>query len=146
MRSEATAAATHSASGSAGGVHLDDDLAVLQRERIALLEELATPGAPNPRDVILDVYLSDIPVRLQSLRSAAAADDFELITRTAHSIKGASANIGALRVAELARRVELAASDDELPSGAVLRALEEEFERLRGFILSEVLGQAGEDA
>ena len=142
MRREASAAATHNATG----LRLDDDLEVLQGDRIAQLEELATPGAPNPRDIILDVYLTDIPSSLQSLRRAAATEDFELATRTAHSIKGASANIGALRVAELARRVELCASENELPSDAALAALEGEFERLRSLILSEVIGKAGDAA
>ncbi|MEB0045432.1 MULTISPECIES: Hpt domain-containing protein [unclassified Pseudomonas] len=53
--------------------------------------------------VLLDTFLSDSEERLLALRKAG---DAEQLGATAHSFKGSSSNMGALRLAELCSQLE----------------------------------------
>ncbi|MDR3426322.1 Hpt domain-containing protein [Silvimonas sp.] len=44
---------------------------------------------------LLGVFLSDIPARLQTLESAASAEDFGTVAHEAHAIKGSCGTIAA---------------------------------------------------
>ncbi len=59
------------------------------------------------------MYTEQAPERLAALRVAFSAGDLDEVGRVAHSFKGASANLGAIRVAEVARRLEHAARDKD---------------------------------
>ena len=79
---------------------------IIDPEAIATLREL------NPDDngaflrEIIGIYVEDTPRRLQELKSSLAAGDIALFTRTAHTIKGSSANVGARTLASIAERLE----------------------------------------
>lgn len=53
------------------------------------------------------IWVEDAPQMLESVRAASDAQDPERLRRAAHALKGASANVGAARVAESARQIEL---------------------------------------
>jgi two-component system, sensor histidine kinase and response regulator len=55
---------------------------------------------------LIRVFLEDVHARVESLKTSLAAEDWETIRRTAHSIKGSSANFGAHALVEFARRTE----------------------------------------
>jgi len=79
---------------------------IIDPEAIATLKEL------NPDDngaflkEIIGIYLEDTPRRLQDLKASLASSDAALFTRTAHTIKGSSANVGAVALAAAAERLE----------------------------------------
>lgn len=103
------------------------DAAALDR----LLE--MTGGDPEFLDELIQTYLDDAVVQLEAMRAAAGADSPEDLVRPAHSLKGNSANVGAVRLEELCRQLEADAR-----AGSVERAIERvaaagaEFERVRG--------------
>ena len=55
---------------------------------------------------VLDLYIEHAPAAVEQLHRAAEAGDRETCARAAHALKSMSHNVGALRVAELARQVE----------------------------------------
>lgn len=55
---------------------------------------------------LIRVFIEDALQRVEALRNALAAEDWETMRRTAHSIKGSAANLGARPLVELARRME----------------------------------------
>jgi HPt (histidine-containing phosphotransfer) domain-containing protein len=57
-------------------------------------------------DELVDTFLDDAATQLAALRAAAAADDASAAVRPAHSLKSSSTNVGATRLAELARAIE----------------------------------------
>ena len=57
------------------------------------------------REIIV-IYLDDTPLRLTELDQSLAAGDNPKFTRAAHSIKGSSANLGALAVRAVAEKLE----------------------------------------
>ena len=55
---------------------------------------------------LVRVYLEDTPKSLASLEQAAARGDIEGLIAPSHSLKSTSANLGALSLSELAKRLE----------------------------------------
>lgn len=59
--------------------------------------------------VLLETYLRDSERQLFTISQAWDAGDMDQLRRAAHSLKGASGNIGAARLAELCGSLETAA-------------------------------------
>lgn len=55
---------------------------------------------------LLQAYLSDYPQRFVAMRAAFATGDLVALGRLAHSAKGASATVGAVRLQELAAQLD----------------------------------------
>lgn len=70
---------------------------------------------------LLAEFQQDCQAQLAALGDALARGDTELVRRQAHSIKGAAANTGALRVTEVAFLIEQAAKAADLPRCASLQ-------------------------
>lgn len=81
-------------------------------------------------DEIRIIWIEDAPQMFQSVRDALAARSQDGLRRAAHALKGASSNVGAARVAEAARKLEVDATVadwDTLAAGVAM--LESEVER-----------------
>ncbi|MGA2015936.1 MAG: Hpt domain-containing protein [Opitutaceae bacterium] len=95
---------------------------IIDPEAIATLKEL------NPDDdgaflkEIVGIYLEDTPKRLQDLKESLASGNVVLFTRTAHTIKGSSANVGAVVLAGVAERLETLSRKEGLGGVAALVA------------------------
>ena len=101
--------------------------AVLETEPLDRLRELGKSlGHSVPRR-ILELYLEDSPDRLATLRHGFAASDAREIERSAHALRGSSANLGAAILAELCHELESLAQDG-IPPGADRRLVKLEAE------------------
>jgi CheY-like chemotaxis protein len=79
---------------------------------------------------LLRLFLEDAPKHVQALESAAAANDMAALVGPAHTLKSASANLGAMALSAAAKRIELGARQGVLPRPAVAVAvLESEYRR-----------------
>ncbi len=92
---------------------------VLDREVLDELREIAGNETAN----IIDVFLDDTAPLVRRLQEAAVAPDLDQLRELAHSLKSASANVGAMALSAAARRVELAARSGLLDRPAVMVAL-----------------------
>ena len=92
---------------------------ILDREILDELREIAG----NETATIIDVFLDDSTPLVRKLQEASVAPDLEQLRELAHSLKSASANVGALALSAAARRVELAARTGMLDRPAVMVAL-----------------------
>jgi len=63
---------------------------------------------------ILDGYLKDLTARIEELGSAIGTGAPELIHRIGHSIKGASANVGAIEMSNIASGIEIAGEKNNI--------------------------------
>jgi len=87
---------------------------------------------------IMDVYLNDTPIQLLRLREYFEKGDILLIQRTAHSIKGASANFCVGTINKTAQDIEIAAKQGNLKIIELLiDTIENQFIELKG-ILTEI--------
>jgi signal transduction histidine kinase/CheY-like chemotaxis protein/HPt (histidine-containing phosphotransfer) domain-containing protein len=79
---------------------------VIDLEAIDNIRALQQPGAPQLLEKIVKLYIEDAPRLVRSMREAAASSDHATLRRAAHSLKSASANVGAVNVAKLSRQLE----------------------------------------
>lgn len=81
-------------------------------------------------DEIRAIWIEDAPAMLQVVRDALAASSQDGLRRAAHALKGASANVGATRVAEAARILENEATSSSWESlAAGVAVLDSEVDR-----------------
>ncbi len=97
----------------------------------------------NDRQLLKDManfYVEDVPTLISELRSALETGDIELATRSAHSLKGLSANFEARFAVEAALAVETAARAGDLAQASGGREnLEHEIGRVVEALKSENL-------
>jgi HPt (histidine-containing phosphotransfer) domain-containing protein len=63
---------------------------------------------------IIDDFLKQIPDNLFALKNALNNKDLLLIKREAHIIKGASGNVGALALQQIAEQIEISGDEKDL--------------------------------
>ena len=81
---------------------------------------------------ILEVYLQDAPTQITSLEQALKDVNFSLIHRHAHTLKGASDNISAYALRDIALCLEkIAVSGDLDQMNALFAKIKTEFSRLK---------------
>ena len=103
----------------------------LDPEAIANLRALGDEGDDTFLKEIIDIYLQDTPLRLADLRNSASTGDTALYTRSAHTIKGSSSNVGATNVRALAERLEhRSKSESHAALAPLLAELETAFARV----------------
>jgi HPt (histidine-containing phosphotransfer) domain-containing protein len=80
---------------------------------------------------LVDVYLQDAPEQIQQMRAGLASGDIEGVRRAAHSLKSNSASLGANRLANAARELEMIAKSSTLEGGnAMVVSIEAEYAEL----------------
>ena len=86
---------------------------------------------------LVKLFFEDAPMHIQRLQAAAAANDIPAMVAPAHTLKSSSANLGALALSAVAKRIEFGARTEALtkPALAVLM-LENEFRRAKAALLA----------
>lgn len=74
----------------------------LDIEQLAELKEVLE----DEFQVLINTYLADAQIRLALIEQGIAKQDYEQIRLAAHSLKGASANIGAVVLSNLCEQLE----------------------------------------
>jgi CheY-like chemotaxis protein len=110
----------------------EQELSVLDAKALDTIRALRRPGAPDPLLKVLRMYLDSSPKLITTIKQAAAGQDSEAIRKAVHALKSASANVGALKLAQLCKEVELAAKTGTLRSeGAQIEAITREYDRVQ---------------
>jgi HPt (histidine-containing phosphotransfer) domain-containing protein len=87
---------------------------------------------------VIQLYVEGAPGLLGELRRGFDGHDVELVKRAAHTLKSSSGNVGALRLAELCRRIETAARAGTLgPDVPQADEIASEFEQVRAALEAE---------
>ena len=90
-------------------------------DRAAMLDRLM--GDSKLVNIVTDAFLEDIPQQIDILCARLDASDLESVQRQAHTIKGASANVGGGEVCAVAAAMELAAKAKDI--GAIRLRIDE---------------------
>ncbi len=99
-------------------------------DRSALLKRLG--GDEQFCDELVKEFMEDVSVRLAQLKQALDDNDAAVVKHQAHTLKGASANIGAQALRDVAMEIETAGREGNFDLlGPIFRRLEDEFENLR---------------
>ena len=111
------------------------------------LRALEAQGLGSVAGEIIDLFLESAPLRLQELRAMQRAVEHESLRAVAHSLRGASVQMGLRGMADLLARLDAALAQRQ-PIDATLDALEKEFEtgRLSLHDARRRLGAGGPEA
>lgn len=110
-------------------------MAVIDLQIIRELRELQSGGTSNFLAELIDLFLRDLALHLDNLRKGLSAKDVALLTRTAHTVKGSSGNLGARGLSAIAARLHTAAQAQDWAAAATLVA---EIEREVGAVDAEL--------
>jgi HPt (histidine-containing phosphotransfer) domain-containing protein len=98
----------------------------------------ASDGDADFIQEIVNDYLREMGRHFQDLKTSAATHDMTLLIRSAHTIKGASANVGASRVRETASRLESQAKKGSLDgSESLIELVGQELGRVKDIVERE---------
>jgi len=89
---------------------------------IEMLDELRQIAGDDAA-AIVSLFLEDAPRLVRQLEQASIAPDLDAMGEAAHALKSSSANIGALALSAVARRIENGARSGALERPAVTTAL-----------------------
>jgi signal transduction histidine kinase/HPt (histidine-containing phosphotransfer) domain-containing protein len=89
---------------------------------------------------VVEAYLCDIPDLLGRISSSVSSNDAETVSINAHTLRGASSSISAMRLAKVAEKIELAAKkEDWTLASSLTPQLELQFELLKTEIKEKIL-------
>ena len=107
-------------------------------DRAGLLDRVG--GDEALLQTIVDLFLEDAPRQIEALKEAHKKKDAPEVRRQAHTLKGASGNIGAVVMHRVAFQIESAGESGDLAkTDSLIRTIEEEFEKLK-----RTLGRPGQ--
>jgi CheY-like chemotaxis protein/HPt (histidine-containing phosphotransfer) domain-containing protein len=122
----------------------DNDLQekpVINQASLDNIRQLQRPGKPDLLEKIISLYMHDSPGLLNALRDALDRDDAEQVRMHAHRFKSGSANLGALRLAELCKQLEEMGRNNELEDALILlNRVETEFRAVSAALRHESTG------
>ncbi len=76
---------------------------------------------------------------VSKLRTAAIENDFEIVHNSAHSLKSSSANVGAMRLSEVCKELEMDCKDKKYNNAPdLISAVETEFVRVKDTLRQEI--------
>jgi HPt (histidine-containing phosphotransfer) domain-containing protein len=108
------------------------DLAVL-----ASFDEAQIEGEPDFVVELIDLYLEQVPLLLDSIRIALETNNGLAAQRSAHSLRGSSSNLGVLQIAIIADQLEHVDVNYEAFAQELLQSLESEFECVKEILIAE---------
>jgi HPt (histidine-containing phosphotransfer) domain-containing protein len=94
------------------------DLPVLDPGQLRDLLDLGAP--PGLIHELIALFQEDVPARIAALRMALGSLDAEQTMQEAHQLKGSLANLGLVRFADMAARIEVYAREGHLEQAPAL--------------------------
>jgi two-component system sensor histidine kinase/response regulator len=93
---------------------------------------LQEEGEPDFVQEMIDLYLSNSPSLIESIRQAIRQNQAEALQHAAHALKGNSNSLGAKQMGALSLELETIGRGGTIDgAGPLMAALEREFERVR---------------
>ncbi len=118
-------------------------LDTLDRKALDSLREIERQGATGLVAKAVGLYLRTAPNLVQTVNSAAAARDVAALAHAAHTLKSSSLNIGAARVGEIAKKIELGArAEPPDVASELVRELTAAYSRAETLLQAEIDGTA----
>jgi len=91
---------------------------------------------------LIDIYLNETPMQIQSMAEALGTRDHHKLTIAAHTLKGSSLNIGAKQLGAACFRLEeLGRSGIPISANINTKEIENEFEQAKAILLTFRQGQ-----
>ena len=120
----------------AGVVRITCD--AVDMELLKGFEDLQSDDGSDLIVELIDLYLKDASQRVLAIREAALANDWVLLKRVIHNLKGSSASLGVHQVAETCKKLEgIECEHSPEGIGELLQQMDNDFARARKALTSE---------
>ncbi|MFZ3231425.1 MAG: Hpt domain-containing protein [Pseudobdellovibrio sp.] len=103
---------------------------ILNQSAIETLRDLQKKTGRNLLGDLIKLYIETTPPIFINMKTHLKANAFEDLSREAHSLKSSSANIGAIKIEELARTIEYKIIRNEACTPELLLNLITEIEKI----------------
>jgi HPt (histidine-containing phosphotransfer) domain-containing protein len=95
------------------------------------LRQLTSPGEPDVLKEVLELFLEDVPRRIERIRSSWQTGNAAELHRAAHSLKGSAGNIGAHELLDVCRQLDdLGRAGDVTGARPLIEALDAAYARV----------------
>ncbi|TKB23109.1 response regulator [Desulfopila sp. IMCC35006] len=95
---------------------------------LSTLKDLQIKGRPDILVRIINAYIKSSEPLINQLQKGLAANDLKIVQNSAHSLKSSSANVGALRLSQISRELEMCCKNNILENiMELVAAIESEF-------------------
>jgi two-component system, sensor histidine kinase and response regulator len=86
---------------------------------------------------LIDIYLNETPAQMQTIKKALDAQDHQMLTLTAHTLKGSSLNLGAKQLGKAFLKLEeLGRSKSPISAAINTKEIEGEFDKVKTIFLT----------
>ncbi len=117
----------------------NEDSSPIDRSVLGGLQDLQIEGEPSIVKRVIEAYLTDSEPLISQLKEALPVNAREVLQRSAHSLKSSSANVGALRLSEISKELEMNCRDNSLEDAArLIAAIESEFIKAKEVLQKEI--------
>jgi signal transduction histidine kinase/CheY-like chemotaxis protein/HPt (histidine-containing phosphotransfer) domain-containing protein len=128
-----------------------------EHELLAMLEEDVTIAdtamakvtalVPTVSAAVVRVYLTETPKRIQEMRQALVEEDFDLLARAAHTIKGSSLYVNAADLSVLGEEIQCLADNKNLAGiDELIKEVEHKFALKQATLFAEMKAEVKEVA
>ncbi|MBC2695790.1 MAG: response regulator [Desulfobacteraceae bacterium] len=114
---------------------------LLEQETLNRIRALQRPGKPNVLGKIINFYLENSPGLIKTVRKSVEQGDGAALCEAAHSLKSSSANLGAVSMADVCKKLEEMGREERIDAAkALIGRIESEY-KLASATLADELGR-----
>ena len=101
---------------------------------LAKLEKI-TKGDKEFQQMLLTIFMEDAPLFVEDIKKALATEDYELLERRYHQLKGSSASIAMFELSTIAEKLENQGNNKKIEdSGDVVKQMEGMLKQIQLFL------------
>ena len=102
---------------------------LIDREAMARLKDLSQTSGTDLLPGLIELFEQEATNAIKAMRKELETSNFEGVSRVAHSLKSSAANLGAMRLRDLAERIEKSKADPNLEHiASLIEAARSEYE------------------
>ena len=110
---------------------------VLDFEVLKGFEKIKSDDGADILIELIDLYLQSTARAVLTMQTAAAVNDWSVVKRAAHTVKGTSSTLGLHRITKTCRKIEEASSISTDQIGALMGQLELRFREAESVLTTE---------
>jgi DNA-binding response OmpR family regulator len=114
--------------------HLESDVPAVNLTELQAFCSSIDPDTTKVLSMLIDCYSEEAPKLLQAMKIAIDQADSQVLKRAAHTLKGSSANLSAVPLAQLCGTLEVMSARGEVAhaqASSLLAQIEVEYDRVR---------------
>ena len=117
----------------------EETISAIDRTVLDRIRTIEAQGSPGLVKTIITHYVNESPKTFASLQQAIEANDAAAMQELAHSLKSASANVGAQTLAEMCKEMELSGRTGTTQKGQeLLPQMRQEYDVATRALLTEL--------